>query len=197
MGFATTFAGSQIIPFFPALSLIPGSQRPLPDWAQVHQELRRKGVTLLLLWQECKARWPEGFQYSRFCELYREWAKKLDLSMRQEHRAGRRCLSTTAGRRCRWWTERAAGRRRPSVGMHILMVSPFSLPGPSTSASAPAHPGETSVFFSPVNVLAFAFRAILGPATPAGDFPFLITIVALKLSHSSRIFISKRPNIHL
>jgi transposase len=37
---------------------------PLPDWAQVHTELRRKGVTLSLLWQEYKAAHPDGLQYS-------------------------------------------------------------------------------------------------------------------------------------
>ena len=54
-----------LFPPSPAHSLFP----PLaPDWAQVHQELKRKGVTLLLLWQEYKAATPEGFQYSWFCQ---------------------------------------------------------------------------------------------------------------------------------
>ena len=60
--------------------------RPLPDWSEVHRELRRKSVTLSLLWQEYKQSHPEGLQYSRFCEQYRAWAGKLDLVMRQEHR---------------------------------------------------------------------------------------------------------------
>ena len=47
------------------------NQRPEPDWAGVHRELRRKGVTLDLLWQEYKAEHPEGYQYSRFCQHYR------------------------------------------------------------------------------------------------------------------------------
>jgi hypothetical protein len=44
----------------------------LPDWKQLHQELRRKGVTLQLLWQEYRQTHPQGYAYSRFCELYRE-----------------------------------------------------------------------------------------------------------------------------
>ena len=48
-----------------------GTSRPLPAWSEVHQELRRKGVTLSLLWQEYKETHPEGLQYSRFCEQYR------------------------------------------------------------------------------------------------------------------------------
>jgi len=43
---------------FPALPYIPASERPLPNWAEVHQELPHKGVTLLLLWAEYKARYP-------------------------------------------------------------------------------------------------------------------------------------------
>ena len=64
------------------------TERPLPDWSEVHRELRRKSVTLSLLWQEYKETHPEGLQYSWFCDQYRAWAGKLDLVMRQDHRAG-------------------------------------------------------------------------------------------------------------
>lgn len=60
----------------------------MPDWAKVHAELRRPGVTLALLWQEYRMGEPQGFQYSWFCEHYRAWTGKLDVVMRQEHRAG-------------------------------------------------------------------------------------------------------------
>ena len=88
---------------FPAL---PSSHtsRPLPDWSEVRRELRGKNVTLALLWQEYKAIHPEGLQYSRFCEQYWEWAGKLDLVMRQEHRAGEKLF---------------LARRRRSVGQHV------------------------------------------------------------------------------
>ena len=68
-----------------------------PDWAQVHRELKRKGVTLLLLWQEYKATTPDGFQYSWFCHAYRHWAAKLDVVMRQSHRAGEKLFVDYAG----------------------------------------------------------------------------------------------------
>ena len=45
-------------------------RRPRPDWPAMHQELRRKGVTLGLLWQEYRAAYPDGYQYSQFCDLY-------------------------------------------------------------------------------------------------------------------------------
>ena len=81
---------------FPALP--PSSpSRPLPEWSEVHRKLGRKGVTLSLLWQEYKALHAEGLQYSWFCEQYRAWAGKLDLVMRQEHRAGEKLFVDYAG----------------------------------------------------------------------------------------------------
>ena len=69
----------------------------VPDWATVHHELKHKGVTLFLLWQEYKAATPEGLQYSWFCQTYRAWASKLDLVMRQPHRAGEKLFVDYAG----------------------------------------------------------------------------------------------------
>src|SRR6195256_299870 len=59
-----------------------------PDWAAVHRELRRKHVTLSILWEEYIAGEPEGYRYSRFCELYRAWEGRLSVTMRQSHAAG-------------------------------------------------------------------------------------------------------------
>jgi transposase len=75
----------------------PAPRCPPPDWPQVHRELRRKGVTLFLLWQEYKAATPEGVQYSQFCAAYRQWAGTLDLVMRQHHRAGEKLFIDYAG----------------------------------------------------------------------------------------------------
>lgn len=82
---------------FPAKPAVPDALRPTPDWAQVNRELRRKGVTLFLLWQEYKAEHPEGFLYSWYCDHYREWTSKLDAVMRQEHLAGEKCFVDYAG----------------------------------------------------------------------------------------------------
>jgi transposase len=75
----------------------PPARRPMPDWSLVHRELKRKGVTLVLLWQEYKATTPNGLQYSQFCEAYRKWANHLDLVMRQHHRAGETLFVDYAG----------------------------------------------------------------------------------------------------
>jgi transposase len=73
------------------------SQRPLPDFNYIHTELRKKGVTLNLLWQEYKEQNPHGYQYSQFCHLYRQWTDKIDPVMRQEHRAGEKMFVDYAG----------------------------------------------------------------------------------------------------
>ncbi len=82
---------------FPPVVAIPSDQRVVPDWSAVNQEFRRKGVTLALLWDEYKAVNPKGFQYSWFCESYRRWLGKVDVVMRQDHRAGEKLFVDYAG----------------------------------------------------------------------------------------------------
>jgi len=67
------------------------------DWAYVHHELRRPGVTLMLLWEEYRQREPDGYRYSRWCELYRAWESRLSPTMRQAHPAGERMFVDYAG----------------------------------------------------------------------------------------------------
>ena len=71
--------------------------RPEPDWPGVLRELRRKGMTLDLLWQENKGEHPDGYQNSRFCDHYRVWAGRLSLSLRQTHTPGEKLFVDYAG----------------------------------------------------------------------------------------------------
>ena len=71
--------------------------RPQPDWPRLHAELRRPGVTLLLLWEEYRAGQPEGYGYSRFCDLHAAWRGRLSPTMRQTHPAGERLFVDYAG----------------------------------------------------------------------------------------------------
>lgn len=71
--------------------------RPAPDFAQVHREMRRKGVTLQLLWLEYRERYPDGYAYSQFCLHYASWREHVDLPMRQRHRAGEKCFIDYSG----------------------------------------------------------------------------------------------------
>lgn len=70
---------------------------PEPDYAYIHSELRKKGVTLQLLWQEYKEQFPHGYQLSQFTEKYSRWKSTLRLSMRMVHQAGDKAFSDFAG----------------------------------------------------------------------------------------------------
>ena len=72
--------------------------RTPPDFAAIHQELRsNKNVTLQLLWEEYQQANPDGYRYSRFCDLYRRWRSKLDLVLRQEYKPGEKMFVDWAG----------------------------------------------------------------------------------------------------
>ena len=65
-----------------------GVKRPEPDYNYLIQEIRRQNVTMALLWEEYKQNHPDGYQYSQFCNLFKTYSKKMNYSMRQEHKAG-------------------------------------------------------------------------------------------------------------
>jgi hypothetical protein len=73
---------------YPPPQLATMDLRPQPDWPTIHRELRRPGVTLQLLWEEHRGVYPDGYGYSRYCELYRAWEGRLSPTMRQLHVAG-------------------------------------------------------------------------------------------------------------
>ena len=71
---------------------------PLPDFADLHrQRQQHPHVTQQLLWEEYRQANPDGYQYSRFCELYRRWRRKQDVVLRQEHKAGEKLFVEWAG----------------------------------------------------------------------------------------------------
>ena len=76
-----------------------GRQLAEPDWAAIHRELKRPGVTLALLWDEYRGQHPYGYGYSAFCEHYRRWVGRLSPVMRQRHAAGERMFVDYSGTR--------------------------------------------------------------------------------------------------
>jgi len=69
-----------------------------PAFQAVHQELKRKGVTQLLLWQEYRQQYPEeGYSYAQFCHRYRSWLDRQQRSLRQSHRAGEKLFVDYCG----------------------------------------------------------------------------------------------------
>lgn len=74
--------------------------RPMPNWLEVHLELKRPGVTLELLHIEYLEQHAEdGYRYSRFCQLYEKWLRRQRLSMRQVHRAGEKLFVDYSGKK--------------------------------------------------------------------------------------------------
>ena len=111
---------------FPPPHSIPATLRPLPDWAKVQQELKRKGVTLYLLWEEYRAEHRDGYGYSRFCELHGEWAGKLDLVMRQEHQAGEKLFVDYAGQTLPVVDRQTGEVRETQVFVAVLGASSYT-----------------------------------------------------------------------
>lgn len=72
-------------------------KQPEPDWPAVHREMGRKGITLDLLWQEYREPFPEGYQYSAFCDHYRAFSQALPVTLRQSHAPGERLFVDYSG----------------------------------------------------------------------------------------------------
>jgi len=84
--------------FYPEADTRVSATLQLPDWVEVHQELRRKGVTKHLLWEEYTQAYPNrSYSYPQYCFLYQAWLKKQKRSMRQTHKAGDKLFVDYAG----------------------------------------------------------------------------------------------------
>jgi transposase len=82
---------------FPATVPPSQSHREEPDWQVIHKELKRKAVTIQLLWEEYKRQQPNGYQYSWFAHRYRHWAKRHEVWMPQVHKAGEKVFVDYSG----------------------------------------------------------------------------------------------------
>ena len=102
-------------------------RRAEPDWAAVHRELKRKHVTLQILWDEYIERQPDGYRYSRFCELYRGWASRISVTMRQTHAGGDKLFVDYAGDTVPVIIDRLTGQVRPAqIFVAVLGASNFT-----------------------------------------------------------------------
>ena len=97
-----------------------------PDLEHIHQELKRVGVTLHLLWEEYRETHPDGYGYSRFCEIYRRWAKKLRPSMRQVHRAGEKVFIDFSGKRPHGVNPRTGDTVAAELSVAVLGASNYT-----------------------------------------------------------------------
>jgi transposase len=131
--------------------------KAVPDWPRLQEELRRKGVTLQLLWQEYRQAEPTGYAYSRFCELYREWSAKLDPVLRQVHGPGEKMFVDWAGQ-----TEPI---HDPTTGALTEAHVFVAVLGASNKTFAEAFPNEQLSAWIAGHVQAYAFFGGVTKAT--------------------------------
>ena len=105
----------------------PGSRViPCPDWSLTHTELRKKGVTLRLLWVEYREAHPDGYGYSQFCALYRRWAKRLNPPMRLSHKGGEKVFVDYAGQTVPIVDRQTGEVRQAQVFVGVLGASNYT-----------------------------------------------------------------------
>jgi transposase len=126
--------------------------RPAPDWAYVHRELRRKGVTLQLLWLEYREAHPEGYGYSQFANLYRQWRGQVDVTMRQSHKAGEKLFVDFPGDTFPVWDRR--------TGEIVMRAELFvAVLGASSWLYAEAFPSQELLYWVTAHVHCFEAMA--------------------------------------
>jgi transposase len=103
------------------------SCRPTPDFARLHQELQsNRHLTLQLLWEEYRQNHPDGYSYSRCCELYHRWHRHLDVVLRHEHKAGEKLFVDYAGDTVPIHDPKGGPVREASIFVAVLGASNYT-----------------------------------------------------------------------
>ena len=111
---------------------------PLPDFGKVHNELKRKGVTLMLLWCEYQQQRPGGYSYSRYCELYQAFIGKHTPSMRLTHHAGEKLFVDYSGLTVPWIDKSTGEIHRAQIFVAVLGASNYTFIEATTDQSLPS-----------------------------------------------------------
>ena len=141
-----------------------------PDWARLNHELKRKHVTLQMLWDEYIDADPKGYKYSRFCELYRSWERRRPVTMRQTHLGGEKLFVDYAGDTVPVRVDGSTGEVRQA---HIFVA----VMGASSLSFAYASWSETLVDWVEAHVQAFDYFGG-APALVVPDNPKVAVIKA-------------------
>lgn len=97
-----------------------------PDFGKVHKELKRKGVTLMLLWYEYQNQYPGSYSYSRYCALYQEFAGKVSPSMRLTHHAGEKLFVDYSGLTIPWIDKETGVAHKAQIFVAVLGASNYT-----------------------------------------------------------------------
>jgi transposase len=122
---------------YPPPSDLRSNERPQPDWADVHREFRRTGVTLMLLWEEYCDSNSDSFSYSWFCERYKEWAERLKPTLRQVHVAGDKLFVDYSGHTLEVIDGTTGEVRTAQIFVAVLGASNYTYAEASLSQSLP------------------------------------------------------------
>lgn len=124
--------------FYPGADTSVSSRYQAPDWPTVHQELKRKGVTKLLLWEEYTEQYPNRcYSYSQFCERYRRWQRAQKRSMRQQHKAGDKCFVDYCGQTVPIIDRHSGEIRHAEVFVGVLGASNYTFAEATWSQTLP------------------------------------------------------------
>ena len=126
----------------------PVRDRVRPDCVHIHRELKRDGVTLQLLWEEYAQVHPDGYRYTQFCGIYRQWARRLRPSMRQVHRAGEKTFIDFSGKRPALVDRHTGELRRVELFVAVLGRAASPTPRRPRLSSCPTGSTPTSAWSS-------------------------------------------------
>src|SRR3984957_127366 len=109
---------------YPPPSTELAERRPIPDWREVHRELKRKRhVTLRLLWLEWKETNPDGWGYTQYCVHYKEWLGGQEGGMGPRYRAGERMFVDFSGDTMQIFDQTTGESKRAEVFVAVLGCS--------------------------------------------------------------------------
>lgn len=179
----------------PVPSLPPASA--LPDFFQLHHELRQKGVTLQLLWEEYAAQHPTShYSYSHFCVLYREWRGRLSPTMRQTHAPGDKLFVDYAGPTVPVIDALTGEVRQAQIFVAVLGASNYTCAEATWSQSLPDWIGShrrAFEFFGGVPRLVVPDNLKSGVAKACRYEPDLTRTYAEMLAHYGTAALPARP----
>jgi transposase len=183
-------------------ALWPGGEPPeprfaRPDFAYVHEQLKRKGVTRQLLWEEYRASHPEdGYGYTQFCVFYREWKRRLKLSMRQTHRAGEKLFVDYCGQTVPVVNAVTGEARQAQVFVAVLGASNYTFAEATWTQGLPdwvsSHTRAFS-FFGGAPQLVIPDNLRSGVTRACRYEPLLNTTYAEMLAHYQTAALPARP----
>jgi len=112
-------------------------KKPVPDWEWVAKELRRKGMTLQLLWREYRQTTPDGLSYGKFCNAFAIYKKSISPVMHQVHKAGEKCFVDYAGMTVPWIDPATGEIQEAQIFIGCLGASQFTFIEATSSQQLP------------------------------------------------------------